>query len=126
MVGFFDPKESRVVKNQAINDRFDKFLEQARKENERLPADKVKPIDYNRLYQDALEDYQNTDGKNLILNEARTKLKNYDKIAREKGRDINITGDTNIEDLKKLNIFKPDQLDNIRKQIETIRNNQTK
>ena len=126
VVGFFDPKESRVVKNQAINDRFDKFLEQARKENERLPADKVKPIDYNRLYQDALEDYQNTDGKNLILNEARTKLKNYDKIAREKGRDINITGDTNIEDLKKLNIFKPDQLDNIRKQIETIRNNQTK
>jgi hypothetical protein len=126
VVGLFDPKEGRVVKRQAIQDRFDRFLEERIKQDEALPADKVVPIDYGDLLTKAITDYNNTDAKNQIVNAAKAKLKLYEKEAARQKREVEITQDTNVEDLKKLKIFKDDQLDNIRKQIQIIKDNQTK
>lgn len=126
VVGLFDPKEGRVVKRQAIQDRFDRLLEERIKEDEALPADKVVPIDYGDLLTKAITDYNNTDAKNQIVNAAKAKLKLYEKEAARQKREVEITQDTNVEDLKKLKIFKDDQLDNIRKQIQIIKDNQTK
>ena len=64
--------------------------------------------------------------KNQIANAAKAKLKLYEKEAARQKREVEITQDTNVEDLKKLKIFKDDQLDNIRKQIQIIKDNQTK
>jgi hypothetical protein len=125
-VGLFDPKEARVVKNAAITERFERFVQQARDENSKLPADKVKPLDYDALFQKALKDYQDTDAKNIVVQQAQAKLNLYVADAKKRGRDVVINQDTNIEDLRRLGIFKDDQLDNIRKQIEIIRNNQTR
>lgn len=125
-VGLFDPKEARVVKNAAITERFERFVQQARDENSKLPADKVKPLDYDALFQKALKDYQDTDAKNIVVQQAQAKLNLYVADAKKRGRDVVINQDTNIEDLRRLGIFKDDQLDNIRKQIDIIRNNQTR
>lgn len=125
-VGFFDPKEARVIKNQAITDRFERLLSEAQAKNQALPADKVEPINYDELLNRALKDYAETDAKNLVVQTAKAKLELYEKDALKRGREVTITQDTNIEDLRRLKIFKDDQLDNIRKQIEIIRDNQTR
>lgn len=124
-VGFFDPKEARVVKGRAIEDRFDRFLADAVKANEALPPEKVKPIDYNEILQKALDDYKATDEKNQVVNAAKAKLAQYGKLAQSKGRQVEINQDTNVDDLAKLKVFRPEELDAIRNQIKIIRDNQT-
>ena len=125
-VGFFDPKEARVVKSQAITDRFERLVEQAIKENEGLPADKAVPINYDKLLDAALKDYAETDEKNNVANEAKRKLALYADEAKKKKVEVTITQDTNIEDLRRLKVFNEDQLNGISKQIEILKNNQTK
>ncbi len=124
--GFFDPREARVVKKEAITSRFEQRVAQAEQRNRALPPEQAEPIDYDKILNEAIEDYNQTDAKNMIVKSAQAKLDLYQKDAAKRGRDVVINQDTNIEDLRRLKIFKDDQLDNIRKQIEIIRDNQTK
>jgi hypothetical protein len=125
-VGLFDPKEARVVKRQAIQDRFDRLYEERIKQDEALPADKVTPIDYGDLLNKAITDYNNTDAKNQIVNVAKAKLRQYANLAAEKKITVEITQDTNVEDLKKLNVYSNPELDAISQQIRIIKENQTR
>lgn len=124
--GFFDPREARVVKSEAITARFESLVAAARKKNEGLPADKVQPINFDELLDQAIKNYNETDAKNNVYQEAKRKAELYEKEARKKNREVTINQDTNIDDLRKMKIFNDEQLDNISRQIQIMKDNQTK
>ena len=125
--GTFDPKESRFVKKNALEERFDRLLQQEREKNRLLPPDKVMPIDYDGLYAKALEDYNKTDKANQIKVAAESNLKRFEALAMTKKKlEVKITSDTSIEDLRRLKVYSDAELDFIDKQIKILRDNQTK
>jgi len=124
--GTFDPKESRFVKKNALEERFDRLLQQEREKNRLLPPDKVMPIDYDGLYTKALEDYNKTDKANQIKVAAESNLKRFEALAMTKKKlEVKITSDTIIEDLRRLKVYSDAELDFIDKQIKILRDNQT-
>jgi hypothetical protein len=125
--GTFDPKESRFVKKSALEERFDRLLQQEKEKNRLLPPDKVMPIDYDGLYSKALEDYNKTDKANQIKAAAESNLKRFETLAMTKKKlEVKITSDTSIEDLRRLKVYSDAELDFIDKQIKILRDNQTK
>jgi hypothetical protein len=125
--GTFDPKESRFVKKSALEERFDRLLQQEKEKNRLLPPDKVMPIDYDGLYTKALEDYNKTDKANQIKVAAESNLKRFEALAKTKKKlEVKITSDTSIEDLRRLKVYSDAELDFIDKQIKILRDNQTK
>jgi hypothetical protein len=125
--GTFDPKESRFVKKNALESRFDRLLQQEKEKNRLLPPDKVMPIDYDGLYAKALEDYKKTDEANQIKANAVNNLKRFEALALTKKKlEVKITADTSIEDLRRLKVYSDDELNFIDKQIKILRDNQTK
>lgn len=125
--GTFDPKESRFVKKTALEERFDRLLQQEREKNRLLPPDKVTPIDYDGLYAKALEDYNKTDKANQIKTNAQSNLQRFEALALKKKKiEVKITADTSIEDLRRLKVYSNEELDFINKQIQILKDNQTK
>jgi hypothetical protein len=87
-------------------------------ENARKPADKIIPIDKQAFKQQAIDQYEATEKKDVAKNTAKANLQN---ISSEKNLTNPVTENSNIEDLRRTKKFKESELQYIQEQINIIK-----
>ena len=118
ITNIFNPKAGEFVREQAVNDAFDRLVAQERKKRENLPSEKITPIDYEALKDRALADFEKTNRADDKRNQARAKLDGYTEEKRLKNR---IDQNTSIEDLRRTRKFSPQELEDIKSAQDALR-----